>query len=211
MRICTLILSLIIPMALSACKADSFTTSTDFIPHKVVITPDKYRRYEGLPSELTDILVSFEFNETAISPKEFGYPPERKIQFFDVKAYVEFDDGWLIASGYGEWGGIVFWVDDKGTFEIIRDDDLAYPIDLIADGDKLFLIQGMAHVSILDGHMLEIVRDSGKFSTDVYPINGYPTGFKQHGEDWIILVGSNDGYYVLSELRAGKNILRDYK
>lgn len=196
---------------MTACKVDSHNISTYDTPQAVVKIPDDFRRYEGLPLDLTKILVALKFDAPPYDPNAIGYPQEQKIKYFDVSAYVEYGDGWLIASGYGEWGGIVFWIDKKGHYEIIRHDDLAYPIDLIADGDKLFLIQGMLHLSLEDGHLLEIVRENGIFSTYVHPINGYPTGFKQESEGWIIPIGSKNGYYVLSELRAGKNIHHPYK
>jgi len=211
MRIWTLILSFIILMLLSACKEDSFNTSTDYIPQKAFITPDQYRRYEGLPLNLTDILVSLEFNETDITQKELGYPPERKIKYFDVKAYVEYDDGWLIASGYGEWGGVVFWIDKNGRYEIIRDDDLAYPIDVMIDNNTVFISQGMSHLGLSDGHLLELNRDNGTFETSIYPISLYPNKFETYDGEWIIPVGSDQAYFVVSELRAGKNFMKNRK
>lgn len=211
MRLWTLILSFIILWTLSACKEDSFNKSTDYIPQKVVIIPDKYRRYEGLPINLTDILVSLEFNEADVTQKDFGYPPERKVKYFDVKAYVEYDDGWLIASGYGEWGGVVFWIDQNGRYEIIRDDDLAYPIDVMVDNNTVFISQGMSHLSSSVGHLLELNRNNGTFETSIYPINLYPNKFETHDGEWIIPVGSDQTYFVVSELRAGKNLMHNRK
>ena len=211
MRTWTLILSFLILMTLSACKEGSFNASTDYNPQKVVITPDKYRGYEGLPLNLTDILVSLEFNETDVTQKEFGSPSEWKIKYFDVKAYVEYDDGWLIASGLGEWGGVVFWIDKNGGYEIIRDDNLAYPIDVVIDNSTVFISQGMSHLSLSDGHLLELNRNNGTFETNIYPINLYPKKFETYDGEWIIPVDSGQAYFIVSELRAGKSLTNNRK
>jgi len=214
MRIWTTILSFIILCTFSACKEDGDKTSAYDVPQRVVISPDKYRAYgsyEGLPSKLTDILETLDFSETDLTQKEFGYPPEQKIKFFNVKAYVEYKDGWLIASGYGEWGGVVFWVDQNGHYEIIRDDDLAYPIDVMVDGNAVLISQGMSHLTLSEGHLLELNRNDGAFETNVYPINLYPHKFEKLDGKWIIPVGDNQTYFDVTELRAEKHIRHNRK
>jgi len=214
MRILTTVLSFIILFTLSACKEDVDKTSAHDAPQRVVVSPDKYRSYgsyEGLPSKLTDILETLEFNEANLTQKELGYPPEQKIKFFDVKAYVEYKDGWLLASGYGEWGGVVFWIDQNGHYEIIRDDDLAYPIDVMVDGSAVLISQGMSHLTLSEGHLLELNRNDGAFETNVYPINLYPHKFEKLDGKWIIPVGDNQTYFDVTELRAEKHIRHNRK
>lgn len=211
MRIWTTVLSFIILCTLSACGDK---TSSHDVPQRVVISLDKYRSYgsyEGLPSKLTDILEALEFNEAEINQKEFGYPPEKKIKFFNVKAYVEYTDGWLLASGYGEWGGVIFWINQNGSYEIIRDDYLAYPIDVMLDGDAVLISQGMNHLTLSEGHLLELKRNDGTFESNVYPINLYPHKFEKLDGEWIVPVSDNQTYFVVTELRAKKHLIHNRK
>ena len=200
-----LFLFLFLFSAVSACtKGDSVHLKHD-APILVTVVPDVKGRDADIPIAIEEILRSLKSENSNVVEKELGFPAFEKMQLFNIKTYVEYMDGWLIASGRGEWGGVVFWIDKKGNYEIIQDDDLAYPIDLIADGNTLFLLQGMSHLLLADGHLLEISRDDGVFSTIVYPINLYPTNFKKLDGRWIIPAGANKGYFVLSELRAGKH------
>jgi len=183
MRILTTVLSFIILFTLSACKEDVDKTSAHDAPQRVVVSPDKYRSYgsyEGLPSKLTDILETLEFNEANLTQKE-------------------------------EWGGVVFWIDQNGHYEIIRDDDLAYPIDVMVDGSAVLISQGMSHLTLSEGHLLELNRNDGAFETNVYPINLYPHKFEKLDGKWIIPVGDNQTYFDVTELRAEKHIRHNRK
>lgn len=176
-------------------------------PQAVFVTTHYSKPYPDIPLEIVEIVKSLEFKNSDRDKKALGYEPELKIKTFKVMAYVEYDDGWLIASGGGEWGGVIFWIDRKGGYEIIRDDDLANPIDVMADGNTIFILQGMKRVSS-EGHLLEISRNNSAFKKHIYPINSYPSSFKQQDGKWIIPIdyypGNNKGHYVLSELRSGK-------
>ena len=207
MRIWTIILSVVFICGSTACAENTSHLTAYDTPQKVNITPEDHSRYESLPSELREILESLTFADPELNKKVIGDAPEQKIKSYNVKAYVDYGDGWLVASGYGEWGGVVFWIDKDGDYEIIRDDDLAYPIDAIVENDRVFIAQGMSHLVISDGHILEVIRENEVFETRAYPINSYPGNFEKNDGIWIIPTASRQFYFILSELRAGKSIL----
>jgi hypothetical protein len=153
-------------------------------------------------------LTSLHFNDGELTEKEIGIPPEMKIQGFNVKAYAEYEDGWLVASGLGEWGGVIFWIDQSGEYEIIRDDDLAYPIDAMIDGKAILISQGMSHLGLSEGHLLELSRNNGTFETGVYPINLYPLRFEALDGEWIIPV-DDQTYFLVDDLRAGQRLMHN--
>jgi hypothetical protein len=190
-----------------ACQDRASDIAKYDMPLSVIVTPKDHNLYEALPNELRVILESLTFTDPELNKKIIGGAPEQKIKTYDVKAYVAYEDGWLVASGYGEWGGVVFWIGKDGSYEIIRDDDLAYPIDAVVNDNIVFITQGMAHLSISDGHLLEVSRNNNEFGTKTYPFKFYPSSFEKHNGDWIIPLASHQSYYVLSELRAGENIL----
>ena len=207
MRIWTIIFSLAFICSSIACTDIKSDLSAYDAPKKVNITPEDHSHYEALPSELREILEALTFADPELNKKIIGAAPEQKIITYNVKAYVDYVDGWLVASGYGEWGGVVFWIDKEGDYEIIRDDDLAYPIDAIVENDRVFIAQGMSHHVVSDGHILEVIRENGVFETRAYPINSYPGNFEKNDGNWIIPIAPHQFYFILSELREGKSIL----
>lgn len=215
MRRLLLFLHVITLFVVTACGAPFSKVSTYDEPQSVFITPNHSIEGKVPPLEFKEILSSLNLLESSKSRKDLGYHPEAKMLLFNVKAHVEYGDGWLIASGRGEWGGIVFWLNKNGDYKIIRDDDFAYPIDLIAEGNTIFITQGMNHMAPSDGHLLQINRNNGTFKTKVYPLKGYPSIYKQHDEEFIIPVdyyedrNFHKGYYVLSELLTGKSLLHE--
>ena len=165
-------------LVLIACSNNTPKTLEADTLISVVVNKGKSSRHDLMPAEAKDLLATLKLDPQDGPPNVVGSSPAGKIKIFDVAAYAEYSDGWLIASGYGEWGGIVFWLSRNGDYKIIRDDDLAYPIDAIADQNTIFLIQGMNHLSLSEGHLLEINRYAGDFETKEYPVNGYPTAFE---------------------------------
>lgn len=211
MRIWSLIFCSIVLCAFTACKGDSLDASEKFAVQQVTITPKDSRHYENLPPDLTQALNALEFTVDPSKLREIGGIPEAKIKLYTVKGYVEYADGWIVASGYGEWGGVVFWIDKNGGYEIIRDDDLAYPIDIVADANTIFIAQGMNHLILSQGHLLVVNRSDGAFDTAIHPVSFYPRKLEIRDDELVMSVGSNDQYFVVSELRSGKTVLHDGK
>lgn len=193
---------LMIALSLAACSEKKDKQGN---PNLVLLTPDYGHPFKGVPLEAVELLVNLTPEGTR---RVIGGSPLEKIQTHSVTAYVEYDDGWLLASGRGEWGGVVFWLSKKGDYKIIRDDNLAYPIDAILYENKVLLIQGMAHLSISNGHLLEINRNKQTFVSRTYSLRGYPSGFEKKDGQWIVPIPSRNSYHLLSELQAGNYELR---
>ncbi len=194
---------------LTACSEYSSKASQNDTPIEIIMVPYEARYDFELPSEILEIIKSLNRNQTHEKEKRFGYTPFDKIQMFNVAGYVKYEDGWIVASGRGEWGGVVFWISKQGTYEIIRDDDLAYPIDIFIDHDKVFIAQGMNHLGFADGHVLEIARSEANFKSQTYALNFYPKSFERLGNKWIVNLHSPaGGYYAVSDLQDGMLNLR---
>jgi len=204
-----------IGLTMTSCSDDSGQTLDDKSIEVVLIEKDIQVDLNientHLPSEMIETIESLKFKEADTSNKSIGFNVSDKIKFFPIHAYVKYSDGWLIASGRGEWGGIIYWVSKKGDYRVIRDDDLSYPIDVIEDENTILITQGMLHLSLSEGHLLELNRNGGDFETRVYPVQGYPGNFKKLNGDLIVSTtirpSGNESYYLVRELRAGKNSL----
>lgn len=192
---------LMITLSLTACAK---TKNEEGKPPSLVILPPDYGNpYKGVPLEAVQLLESLKLERDPKAKIMIGGPPFDKILAYSVTAYVEYEDGWLLASGYGEWGGVVFWLSRNGDYQIIKDDNGAYPIDAILHGNTVLLTQGMEHLSLSDGYLLEINRKKQNFVSKTYSLQGYPSRFEKNNGQWIIPILSNNSYHVVSELRAG--------
>ena len=215
MRVWSIIFSLIILCMLAACKENGPDLSTKDTVRKVVMMPENSHRHDGLPSALTESLLALEFNVDPAELKIIGGIPEAKIKLYDVAAYVEYAGGWLIASGYGEWGGVLFWIDRNGGYEVIRDDDSTKPIDVMTDGNTILIILAPTHHNSREAYLLEVSRNNGTFKKSVYPLNIFPEKFEIYNGEWIIPsfhaqeYFDDQKYFFVSELRAGKTLLHD--
>lgn len=68
-----------------------------------------------------------------------------------------FENGWLIGSDAGEWGGKLFWFDGDGNrkIELLQDN-----IRGIAEiNGEAFILSGMAHLGIDEGKIHKLTKD----------------------------------------------------
>ena len=68
-----------------------------------------------------------------------------------------FENGWLIGSDAGEWGGKLFWLSDDGTQkkELLNDNVRG----IAKTGSRVLILSGMAHLSLDDGKIYKLVKD----------------------------------------------------
>lgn len=68
-------------------------------------------------------------------------------------------DGWILWTNHGEWGGRVDWFSPDGTrhYKISRDQITAYA----QTPDGLFAVQGLEHMGIRRGTLLQLVKNAG--------------------------------------------------
>ena len=162
-----------------------------------------------VPSEIIRTLKLLDFKANDKVQKPLGFNAAEKIKIFPIHAYLKYNDGWIIASGRGEWGGIVYWLSKEGDYKVLRDDDLAYPIDVMKDDNTILITQGMPGLGLSGGHLFEVIRTDDDFKTHVYPVQGYTNNIERFNGE--LIVSDNGSYYLVRELRAGKNLLHPFR
>ncbi|MBK8090662.1 MAG: hypothetical protein IPK32_01330 [Verrucomicrobiaceae bacterium] len=65
-------------------------------------------------------------------------------------------DGWIVAYNQGEWGGAVFWFNGDGSKRKKLSDHQIN--QFLVEGDRLFAIEGLAHLGGSRGSMIEILK-----------------------------------------------------
>jgi HEAT repeat protein len=65
------------------------------------------------------------------------------------------DDGWLVGSDRGEFGGELAYVDDKGVSQTFLDENVE---DIYRLGPRLVAVTGLAHMGIDHGLLYELAR-----------------------------------------------------
>lgn len=111
---------------------------------------------------------------------------------------VRVEDGWIVGTNRGEWGGEIAFVPDKGDARTLARENVR---DLHRVGDRIVATTGIAHLSLNQGGVFEVRRgDGGKWratpwvSLPFVPDSAWPT---QDGELWVnvgggsLLVGPN--------------------
>lgn len=68
-----------------------------------------------------------------------------------------FENGWLIGSDAGEWGGKLFWFDADGNqkIELLRDNIRG----IVEINGEAFILSGMAHGDIDEGKIYKLTKD----------------------------------------------------
>ncbi|HEX8370055.1 MAG TPA: hypothetical protein VF604_16025 [Pyrinomonadaceae bacterium] len=68
-----------------------------------------------------------------------------------------YENGWLIGSDAGEWGGKLFWFSETGNLktELLKDNIRG----IAATGGEVFILSGMAHGGIDDGKIYKLTKD----------------------------------------------------
>lgn len=68
-----------------------------------------------------------------------------------------FNNGWLIGSDAGEWGGQLTWFSENGNqkIELLKDNIRG----IVKIGDEVFVLSGMAHEFINEGKIYKLVKD----------------------------------------------------
>lgn len=68
-----------------------------------------------------------------------------------------YENGWLIGSDAGEWGGKLFWFKENESQKVeLLDDNVR---GIIKDGGVFFILSGQAHMVIDEGKIYRLVKD----------------------------------------------------
>jgi len=79
---------------------------------------------------------------------------------------IQVNDGYVVGFNSGEWGGHLDWFSKDGkTHYQISDDQVA---GFIKKDGKIYVIQGLAHLTLSFGSILKIERDAGKWISKEY-------------------------------------------
>lgn len=100
------------------------------------------------------------------------------------------DDGYLVGFYRGEWGGNLWWFskDGKNRYEISND----IIVSFFERDNKIFAIQGLAHLSMSDGSIIEIKKEKDKWIRETYlMLPEAPEGADVY-KDFIIIITSNN-------------------
>ena len=98
-----------------------------------------------------------------------------------------FENGWLVGSDAGEWGGKLFWFDADGNrqIELLRDN-----IRGIAEiGGEAFILSGMAHMFTDEGKIYKLTKDQkGNLKTQlVFNLETQPQTFVKENNQSILI------------------------
>jgi hypothetical protein len=98
---------------------------------------------------------------------------ERKVQptfkcnvdnFQEGDVFCQTDNGWIVGFNKGEWGGALYWFSFDGREN--RKISNHQIVDFLSYKGRLFAIEGLAHLDISRGSIIEIVsnRDGSEYS-----------------------------------------------
>jgi hypothetical protein len=101
------------------------------------------------------------------------------------KTIYKVNNGWLIGTDAGEFGGELLWVSDDGK---TRQNVLGMnTVDIIKCGNDLYAIAGLAHLAINEGYVFAINNANGRWSVNTcVELNNAPRCAVVNGSSIII-------------------------
>lgn len=123
--------------------------------------------------------------------------------------YTQTDDGWLISFRRGEWGGALYWISKDG-----RQHQLLGPLQVhqfLRDGDRFLAIEGLTHLAMTRGSLIEIYREGGvpewRYRTvKTMPSTPYALTRLDDGTLWIALFGAIVSFDVNGQRKPVVNL-----
>ncbi len=98
-----------------------------------------------------------------IAPKEFS---ELSFHFNGNRVFQKLKDGWLIGFDNGEWGGGLYWYDNKGeTNYKINNGNIN---DIFEINKEIFVVEGIAHLDISGGQIYKIIQEDDKWVEELF-------------------------------------------
>jgi hypothetical protein len=169
-------LKLIIPLFLftTAYGQSNSNLVKNWISHTIPTNKDTLDKYN---SDMNDWIVGIEKNEVYTFEWTKNYkkdslpfeikpsiPEERLIRGRRFVTAVE--DGYLIGFNRGEWGGTLYWFSKDGTkkYKISNDQIIQFKIR----NKKIYAIEGLSHLSISEGRIIEIKKENGIWTSVEY-------------------------------------------
>lgn len=109
-------------------------------------------------------------------------------------------DGWIAAYNQGEFGSAVYWFSEDGKSRKKLSDHQIN--EFLVEGDRIFAVEGLAHLSLSQGSMIEIKREDRGWKVEkLLPLPG-------SGEA-IARIGDGDYAVVTSDMLLRVNLDRE--
>ncbi|MDX2046794.1 MAG: hypothetical protein SFU87_08405 [Chitinophagaceae bacterium] len=91
---------------------------------------------------------------------------KEKYKMRGKRSVLKVDDGYLVGFWKGEWGGCLFWFNNDGKQRYQVSGDMI--VQFLKRNNKYYAIEGLAHLSMSDGSVIEIEKANGKWTTKEY-------------------------------------------
>jgi len=115
--------------------------------NKVEYRSYEYRRVKGVE-------LPFKIVPKAVDEYDFG---GRQVN-------LKVDNGWLVGFDKGEWGGNLFWFNEKGTkYEKITSGNIK---NLFKINGKIYATEGLAHLYLSSGQIFAVELVYGKWTVE---------------------------------------------
>ncbi len=143
----------------------------------------------------------FELNHAR---NEFGVKIiDNKLNIEKVKerntAELKIDGGKLIGINRGEWGGKLSFVPsgkDKKEIEI-KEGNIKFVFEF---NDKIYFIEGLAHLSYSGGAIFELKKDGENFAyKNIMEFDDAPEAFRIYGNK--LLIATHQNFYVVKDFK----------
>ena len=193
-------LRLIIPIFISITSygQSNFKLVKNWKSYEIPTNQDTVYKYK---SDKNDWIVSIDQNEiyavewsknsSKISVPFFIKPTAIEERTFRGKRFfMSVDDGYLIGFNRGESGGYIFWFSKDGTKNYkISDDNI---VQFKNRDNKIYAIAGLEHLSMLEGSIIEIKKEKGKWvSVEYLKIPTAPVAVELDTENNLVIVTSS--------------------
>ena len=144
------------------------------------------------------------WRELNYARNEFGVKIiDNKLNIEKVKerntAELKIDGGNLIGINRGEWGGKLSFVpNDKDKKEIeIKEGNIKFVFEF---NDKIYFIEGLAHLSYSGGAIFELKKDGENFTyKNIMEFDDAPEAFTIYGNK--LLIATHQNFYVVENFK----------
>jgi hypothetical protein len=150
---------------------------------KVIVLPDKsdeeayysifrranYYSHEWVVNNVDGKVVARLRTEPPLKLEPFpDFDSSVRVQISTAEAsrMLKVPDGWIAAYNLGEFGAAVYWFSPNGTKkEMLSEHQIN---DVLIEGERIFAVEGLAHLGMSNGSMIEIRKIDGRWSVEEF-------------------------------------------
>ncbi|WCT11735.1 hypothetical protein [Mucilaginibacter jinjuensis] len=104
--------------------------------------------------------------DSGLIPFKIKLPKDEIKNAHGERSVLKVDDGYLVGFFAGEWGGCLYWFSNDGKQQYkISDDEI---VQFVKRNNKNYAIQGVAHMGMSEGSIIDIERINGKWQASQY-------------------------------------------